>query len=165
MNMLLAEIQPAQWVLLGVIVLLILCYPIFIVFKNKKEQEKAQQLSNSLKVGKEVLTSSGVYGTIVDIQDKENSKIVTLETGTEGYKSYIAVDVLAIYAVLNPDPIEQPQKENEKAEEVKKEAVEEVHEEKLVEEAKKENAEEKVEEVKEEQVKEVKAKKDKKSKK
>ena len=83
MNMLLAEVGPAQWILLGVIVLLIVCYPIFIVLKNKKEQQKAQQMTDSLKVGKEVLTSSGVYGTIVAIEEKENCKIVTLQTGTE----------------------------------------------------------------------------------
>ena len=114
MNMLLAEIQATQWILLGVIALLIICYPIFIVFKNKKEQEKANQLTNSLKVGKEVLTSSGVYGTVVDIQEKENGKIVTLQTGTEKYTSYISVDVLAIYAVLNPDPVEPAKVEDAK---------------------------------------------------
>lgn len=108
MNMLLAEIEASQWVLLGVIVVLIICYPIFVIFRNKKEQEKATKLSDSIKVGKEVLTSSGVYGTVVDINQTETGKIVTLQTGSGNYKSYIAVDALAIYTVLNPDP-EEPE--------------------------------------------------------
>lgn len=151
MNMLLAEIQPVQWVLLVVIILLVLCYPIFIVFRNKKEQEKATKLTNSLKVGKDILTSSGVYGTVVDIKDGENGKIVTIETGTDGYKSYLAIDVLAVYAVLNPDPEVAPVPEETKVVENEEQPV--VEEEKTEEPATVLNGEE------------VKPKKDKKSKK
>lgn len=139
MNMMLAEIQASQWVLLGVIVLLIICYPIFMILRNKKEQQKVSELNQSIKVGKDILTSSGVYGTVVDIRDGENgSKIVTIETGVDDKKSYLSIDSLAVYAVLNPDPVveekpeekseEQPQAgENaleEKAEEAKTEEVE-----------------------------------------
>lgn len=139
MNMMLAEIQASQWILLGVIVLLIICYPIFMILRNKKEQQKVSELNQSIKVGKDILTSSGVYGTVVDIRDGENgSKIVTIETGVDDKKSYLSIDSLAVYAVLNPDPVveekteekseEQPQAgENaleEKAEEAKTEEVE-----------------------------------------
>ena len=72
MNMMLAEIQASQWILLGVIVLLIICYPIFMILRNKKEQQKVSELNQSIKVGKDILTSSGVYGTVVDIRDGEN---------------------------------------------------------------------------------------------
>ena len=162
MNMMLAEgIGPAQWILFGVIILLVICYPIFIVLKNKKEQQKAQELTNSLKVGKDVLTSSGVYGTIVAIEEKENGKIVTLQTGTEQYKSYISVDILAIYAVLNPDPIqpENTEVKQEVSEEVKEEVKQEVKEEQP------EIKEEIVEEVKQEQQAEKPEKKSKSNKK
>lgn len=140
MNMMLAEIQASQWVLLGVIALLIICYPIFMILRNKKEQQKVSELNQSIKVGKDILTSSGVYGTIVDIRDGENgSKIVTIETGVDDKKSYLSIDSLAIYAVLNPDPIveekveEKPDEEQpmtdgdaleEKTEEIKVEEVE-----------------------------------------
>jgi len=139
MNMMLAEIQASQWVLLGVIVLLIICYPIFMILRNKKEQQKVSELNQSIKVGKDILTSSGVYGTVVDIRDGENgSKIVTIETGVDDKKSYLSIDSLAVYAVLNPDPVveekpeekseEQPQAgetaQEEKAEEAKTEEVE-----------------------------------------
>ena len=169
MNMLLAEIGPAQWVLLGVIVLLIICYPIFIVFKNKKEQQKAQQMTDSLKVGKDVLTSSGVYGTIVAIEEKENCKIVTLQTGTEENKGYISVDSLAIYMVLNPDPVEEvkeeKQPENEEKVETKQEVVVEENKENGEKEQEvKENNEVVVESEKTEVKAEKKAKKNKKTK-
>ena len=136
MNMMLAEIQASQWILLGVIVLLIICYPIFMILRNKKEQQKVSELNQSIKVGKDILTSSGVYGTVVDIRDGENgSKIVTIETGVDDKKSYLSIDSLAVYAVLNPDPVveekpeeEQPQAgetaQEEKAEEAKTEEVE-----------------------------------------
>ena len=140
MNLLLADVQPTQWILLGVIALLIICYPIFIVYKNKKEQQKVKELTDSIKVGKEVLTSSGVYGTIVNIEEKDNCKIVTLETGSEGYKSYIAFDVLAIYTVLNPDPPANAETKEETKESVEKEQSE----------VNKEETEEEVKEVKQE---------------
>lgn len=116
MNMMLAEIQASQWVLLGVIVLLIICYPIFMILRNKKEQQKVSELNQSIKVGKDILTSSGVYGTVVDIRDGENgSKIVTIETGVDDKKSYLSFDSLAVYAVLNPDPVveEKPEEKSE----------------------------------------------------
>lgn len=116
MNLILAEIQASQWVLLGVILLVIVCYPVLMIFRNKREQKKVTELNQSIKLGKDVLTSSGVYGTIVDIRDGENgSKIVTLQTGVDDKKSYLSVDSLAIYMVLNPDPVEPAQPQPAKA--------------------------------------------------
>ncbi len=107
MNQILADIQPTQWILLAIIVVLIILYPIFVYIRNKKDREKFQALNDSLKVGDKVVTGAGVYGTIISIDVKNEGKIVTLETGDENHKGYVSVDVLAIYNVINDTPIQE----------------------------------------------------------
>ena len=61
--------------------LLVLLLPflllIFIVFSQRRRAQQVQALQNSLAVGDEVVTTSGLYGTIVSIDDA----VVTLDTG------------------------------------------------------------------------------------
>ena len=92
-----------QWVLIGFIALLIIAYPILVSTRNKKENQKLQEQTNSLKRGDKVLTTSGVYGTVVDLQMDNDKKIVTIETGSGVHKSYMAVDAYAIYTVLRDE--------------------------------------------------------------
>ena len=98
--------DPTQIILIVFIVLLIILYPILISVRNKKERQKMQEQTNSLKRGDKVLTTSGVYGTIVDLHLEEDKKIVTIETGTDKKKGYISVDAYAIYTVLKDEPQE-----------------------------------------------------------
>jgi len=61
--------------------LLVLLLPflllIFIVFSQRRRAQQVQALQNSLAVGDEVVTTSGLYGTIVALDDT----VVTLDTG------------------------------------------------------------------------------------
>jgi len=61
--------------------LLILALPflllIFIVVSQRRRTQQVQALQASLAVGDEVVTTSGLFGTIVAIDDK----VVTLDTG------------------------------------------------------------------------------------
>jgi preprotein translocase subunit YajC len=61
--------------------LLVLLLPflllIFIVFSQRRRAQQVQALQASLAVGDEVVTTSGLYGTIAAIDDT----IVTLDTG------------------------------------------------------------------------------------
>lgn len=109
-----------QWILIGFIVLLVIAYPILVSSRNKKETQKMQEQTNSLKRGDRVLTTSGVYGTIVDLEMSDEKKIVTIETGSGKKKGYVAVDAYAIYTVFKDEP-EKPaeEKKEEKPEEVK----------------------------------------------
>lgn len=59
--------DATQIILIVFIVLLIIIYPIMISTRNKKENQRMQEQTNSLKRGDKVLTTSGVYGTIVDL--------------------------------------------------------------------------------------------------
>ena len=85
-----------QIILIVFILLLVIAYPLIITRRNKKESQKLTEQTNSLKRGDKVLTTSGVYGTIVDLQMNEDKKIVTIETGTDKKKGYISVDAYAI---------------------------------------------------------------------
>ena len=71
--------------------------------RNKKENQRMQEQTNSLKRGDKVLTTSGVYGTIVDLQLDGDKKIVTIETGTDSKKGYISVDAYAIYTIFKDE--------------------------------------------------------------
>ena len=72
--------------------------------RNKKENQRMQEQTNSLKRGDRVLTTSGVYGVIVDLQLEGDKKIVTIETGTEKKKGYVSVDAYAIYTIFKDEP-------------------------------------------------------------
>ena len=111
-----------QIILIVFIVLLVIAYPILVSQRNKKEQQKLTEQTNSLKRGDKVLTSSGVYGTIVDLQLEGDRKIVTIETGTDKKKGYMSFDAYAIYTVFKEG--EEP-KADEKKEEKKSDKNEE----------------------------------------
>lgn len=129
MKSLLMQIEWTQWILIGFIVLLVIAYPILVSSRNKKENQKMQEQTNSLKRGDKVLTTSGVYGTIVDLEMAEDKKIVTIETGSGKTKGYISVDAYAIYQVFSDKPAapaaeskaeENPVEENKKVKKSKK---------------------------------------------
>lgn len=106
MNLLLASAE--NWILPGI--LLVLCVVLFVLyyFRNKKYQQNADQMSNNLKKGDKVKTYSGVYGTIIEIVQNDDGKIVTIETGTEKHKSYVSYDIRAVYAI---NEVEKPVEE------------------------------------------------------
>ena len=62
--------------------LLVLLLPflllIFIVFSQRRRAQQVQALQSSLAVGDEVVTTSGLYGTIVALDEN----VVTLDTGS-----------------------------------------------------------------------------------
>lgn len=101
MNLLLATNDVSQWVLFGILVLVIILAPIFMSMRNKKEMAKAQEVMDSLKQGDKILTSAGVIGTIISVDEKDGYKTVTIETGDENHKGYMTLDIQAIYMNLS----------------------------------------------------------------
>lgn len=91
-----------NYVLIGVVALLLIALPILMNARNKRETQKVQEQTNSLKVGDKVLTTSGVYGTITELKFDDTQKVVVLETGGKT-KSYLSVDAYAIYTVFKSD--------------------------------------------------------------
>lgn len=102
--------DATQIVLIVFIVLLIIIYPIMIFSRNKKENQRMQEQTNSLKRGDKILTTSGIYGTIVDLHLDGDKKIVTIETGTDKKKGYMSIDAYAIYSIFKEeDEVKQPE--------------------------------------------------------
>lgn len=125
--------DATQIILIVFIVLLIIIYPILISSRNKKENQRMQEQTNSLKRGDRVLTTSGVYGTIVDLHLEEDKKIVTIETGTDKKKGYISVDAYAIYTVFKDEEPVKDDKANEEKSSADKKITEEKTDKKEVE--------------------------------
>lgn len=134
MSMLLAETPVWNYVLIAVVVLLLIGLPIVMNSRNKKETQKVQEQTNSLKVGDKVLTTSGVYGTITELKFDDSKKTVVIETGGKT-KSYLTVDAYAIYTVFKSD--EEIKRDAERAAEAEKEKLEAQQEAKPVVEEKK----------------------------
>jgi preprotein translocase subunit YajC len=65
---------------LGYFVILLLPFLllVFLMFTQRRRAQQIQALQGSLVVGDEVVTTSGMYGTIVAIDDT----VVTLDTGS-----------------------------------------------------------------------------------
>ena len=149
-----------NYILIAVVVLMLIALPIMMNQKNKRETQKIQEQTNSLKVGDKILTTSGVYGTITEIKFDDAQKLVVIETGGKT-KSYMTVDAYAIYTVFkSEEELENDKQAKLEAEKAKEQEKKEKKEEKteIV-------VEEKQEEPKAEEVKEVEVVDEKKSKK
>lgn len=71
---------------------------------NKKRQKEAEAKLNGLRVGDKVKTIGGICGTIVEIDDSDNTFV--LETGTNGVGgNYIKFDKVAVYESTHPEDI------------------------------------------------------------
>jgi len=116
-----------QWILIALVLVLVIAYPILMTRRNKKENQRLIEQTNSLKRGDKILTTSGVYGTILEVREEDGARKVVIETGNAQYKSYMTVDAYAIYTVLKE---EKPAVEEKPVEEKK---VDEKTEEKTVE--------------------------------
>ena len=138
-SMLLAANNVWNYVLIGVVALLLVAMPIMMSQRNKKESQKIQEQTNSLKGGDKVLTTSGVYGTITELKFDDSKKIVVIETGGKT-KSYMSVDAYAIYTVFKSD--EEIAREEALKAEVEKREAEIAEEKKAAKKTKKAEAEE-----------------------
>jgi preprotein translocase subunit YajC len=87
----LAGLEP---ILLGVIVVVII---IFMIRNGRKRAKDAATLSDTLKPGAEIMTSSGIFGTIVSIDEAENK--IVLKTGPT---SEITIHRQAVGRVVTP---------------------------------------------------------------
>lgn len=84
--------DPLSLVMFGLIAVLI-----FFMFRNgKKRQQAAQEMQNNLQPGAEVMLQSGIFGTVVSIDDEDNR--LTVRTG----ESTIVVHRNAVGQVVTP---------------------------------------------------------------
>lgn len=128
-----------NYILIGIVVLMLIALPIMMNQKNKRETQKIQEQTNSLKVGDKVLTTSGVYGTITELKFDEAQKLVVIETGGKT-KSYMTIDAYAIYTVFKSE--EELKREAEEKLRLEQEAKAKEEQEKLEKKNKKKKKEE-----------------------
>ena len=100
MDLLLA-VSVEQWILLGVLLLVLIVSPIFMMAKNKKAMATTQKMIDELKKGDTILTTAGVIGKVISIDSKEGYKTVTIETGDEKHKGYMCIDIASVYYNLS----------------------------------------------------------------
>lgn len=105
MNILLAETNTGNLIL--IIILLVACAGMFILsyFKNKKYMASQQDLLNNVKVGSKVLTKTFIYGTVEKITDTTDGKIVLIKTGEGDKVSYLEMNLEAIYSIDNKEEV------------------------------------------------------------
>jgi preprotein translocase YajC subunit len=110
MKFLLAEEAAAapgvtQWILPAVLLVLVIGIFVLNYFRSKKNQEQMKGMVNSLKVGDNVKTYSGLYGKIIEIIETTDGKVAVLETGTEKNRGIFSIDINAIYGVDAKQPV------------------------------------------------------------
>ena len=72
--------QNAQLLFFGAIILVI----VLLMFRNSRKRQRDQvALTQGLKPGAEIMTTFGVYGTIVSIDDAENKIVLQTGPGSE----------------------------------------------------------------------------------
>lgn len=78
----LAQTAPAAgggsiWLLLGYIAVIGLLFYFMAIRPQKKQQKQMDALISSLEVGDSVLTTSGMYGVVIDVMDE----VIVVEFG------------------------------------------------------------------------------------
>ena len=133
MNFLAAEAaangNATQWILPAILLVLVIGIFLLNYFRSKKNQESMKNMVDSLKVGDNVKTYSGIYGKIIEIVETTDGKVAVLETGSEKNKGIFSIDINAIYGIDEKKPVvydangnvvsEEEPKEGERAEEIK----------------------------------------------
>lgn len=62
--------QPSGWIIIIAYVVIVGAIIYFMMIKpQKKQQQRQQAISDSISVGDSVLTTSGFYGVVIDVND------------------------------------------------------------------------------------------------
>lgn len=80
--------------------ILLVLMMVFMWRSNKKNQERQQQLRAQLAPGVEVMTQSGIYGTVIEIDHDLNTAIIETTPGTN-----LKVHSATIVNVVSPDVV------------------------------------------------------------
>lgn len=131
----------------GFLILILVLFVVMIFFtgrQRKKQEKEMNDKLSSLKVGDKIETIGRIYGTIVSVNEDENTLIIL--TGDEAHPGYVKIDKMAVYRTIVDYPVE-PETETvtEETTEQPAPATEDVFEEKTVSENEETAAEDKTE--------------------
>lgn len=148
------QLLEGFWNDYGLVVILIAAFVLFMVFyyvRSKRYQDTENNLHSSLKIGDKVKTYSGFYGTISNIVETTDGKVVTLQLGGD---AFVDVDVRAIAGIDEKQEIVEDEKAEENlAENLAEENVESEVKTEIVEELPEKTAEDNIVESKPEEKK------------
>lgn len=91
-----------NWTSLVMWIIIIGIFVLMFVFsgrQRKKQEKEMNDRMSSLKIGDKIETIGRIYGTIVEIDDEENT--VVLLTGSDEFPGYVKVDKMAVYRTIN----------------------------------------------------------------
>ena len=94
------------WVMWVIIIIAFVALIAFNYVSNKKRTEQAEkekEKRNAIKPGFIVTTIGAIVGTVVEVNDEENTFV--LKTGSEENYSFIKFDKLAIYSSQDPNAV------------------------------------------------------------
>lgn len=89
-----------QWGIWIIFAVFVVVYIVFTYRRNKKQQAEVKEKMNALKPGDKIETIGRIYGTIVEVNDAENTLVI--RTGSNDNPGYVKVDKLAVYRTI-PD--------------------------------------------------------------
>lgn len=110
-----------NWIMFVVIGVLLVVMMLFTIIPQRKRKKEAQEMMQSVRVGKKIKTIGGFVGEIVSIDDKQGT--LELNVGSKEAPVVVVVDKAAIYTVLNPDAPVKEQTEQKTDEVIVPEAV------------------------------------------
>lgn len=106
LNLLCAENNGSAWIMPVVLIVMVVLMVAMTYFPQKRKKKEAQQMMQSIRVGKKIKTIGGFVGEIVSIDEKNGT--MELNVGSSSSPVIVVVDKGAIYTVLNPDiPVQQ----------------------------------------------------------
>jgi preprotein translocase subunit YajC len=89
-------------VLLGLFVVAMFVMPLF----TKRKKNQVNDLYANLAVGDKIMTIGGIIGTVIEIKERSpNDKDLLIETGSEGSKTTIWLDLKGLYQNLSKPPV------------------------------------------------------------
>ena len=95
------EVNANQWILPVILVVVVVFLMVMNFIRSRKYQQSAKQAADALKIGDRIVTRSGIFGTITELRETVCGKVATIEIGNKNNKSYMMVDVAAIYGVAD----------------------------------------------------------------
>ena len=115
-----------MWIIIIIAFVALIAFNYFSNKKRTEQAEKEKEKRNAIKPGFIVTTIGAIVGTVVEVNDEENTFV--LKTGSEENYSFIKFDKLAIYSSQDPNAVTAEPQTEETPVETSEEVVESTEE-------------------------------------
>lgn len=94
--------SSGEWITLVILGVAMVGMILLTIIPQKKRQKQAQQMMSALKKGDMIKTIGGFVGTVVAIDNGNNT--MDINVGADGREVIVTIDKSAVYTVINPNP-------------------------------------------------------------